>query len=85
MLEALNRILYWGAQGGMIAQHLTLDFPEKVKKLVLAVMADQSTSLLEKRVKLLIASERRNYTESMLDIARVSYTSKSYSYLRYLY
>lgn len=69
----------------MIAQHLTLDFPEKVKKLVLAVTADQSTSLLEKRVKLLIASERRNYTESMLDIARVSYTSKSYSYLRYLY
>lgn len=69
----------------MIAQHLTLDFPEKVKKLVLAVMADQSTSLLEKRVKLLIASERRNYTESMLDIARVSYTSKRYSYLRYLY
>lgn len=43
----------------MIAQHLTLDFPEKVKNLVLAVMADQSTSLLEKRVKnwLLLARE----------------------------
>lgn len=55
----MNRILYWGAQGGMIAQHLTLDFPEKVKKLVLAVTADQSTSLLEKRVKnwLLLARE----------------------------
>lgn len=82
----MNRLLYWGAQGGMIAQHLTLDFPEKVKKLVLAVMADQSTSLLEKRVKnwLLLAREG-TYTELMLDIARVSYTSKSYSYLRYLY
>ncbi|KXU02148.1 3-oxoadipate enol-lactone hydrolase/4-carboxymuconolactone decarboxylase [Streptococcus constellatus] len=62
--EAMNALsiesaFVLGAQGGMIAQHLTLDFPEKVKKLVLAVMADQSTSLLEKRVKnwLLLARE----------------------------
>ena len=89
VMEALNldtAYVMGISQGGMIAQHLTLDFPEKVKNLVLAVMADQSTSLLEKRVKnwLLLAREG-TYTELMLDIARVSYTSKSYSYLRYLY
>ena len=74
------------SQGGMIAQYLTLDFPEKVKKLVLAVTTGHCTNLLEKRIKrwLLLAQEG-TYSELMLDMAHVSYTRKSYSYLRYLY
>ncbi len=50
--EAMNALSIESAfvlgvsQSGMIAQHLSLDFPEKVKILVLAVTAYQSTSFL---------------------------------------
>ena len=67
------------SQGGMIAQWLALNFPEKVEKLVLAVTTAKPTQLARERIehwqKL---SQSGNFKHLMLDIAKYSYTQKSY-------
>ena len=60
------------SQGGMIAQWLAADFPEKVQKLILAVTTAKP-------------SQSGNFKHLMLDIAKHSYTQKSYQKWRLLY
>ena len=74
------------SQGGMIAQWLVSDFPEKVQRLILAVTTAKPSQLARERIdhwqKL---SQSRNFKHLMLDIAKRSYTQKSYQKWRLLY
>ena len=73
------------SQGGMIAQWLAVDFPEKVQKLILAVTTAKPSQLARERIehwqKL---SQSGNFRDLMLDIAYHSYTQKSYPKWRFL-
>ena len=74
------------SQGGMIAQWLVADFPEKVQKLILAVTTAKPSQLARERIdywqKL---SQSGTFKHLMLDIAKHSYTQKSYQKWRLLY
>lgn len=74
------------SQGGMIAQWLAVDFPERVQRLILAVTTAKPSQLARERIehwqKL---SQSGNFKHLMMDIARHSYTQKSYQKWRLLY
>ena len=74
------------SQGGMIAQWLAADFPERVQRLILAVTTAKPSQLAKERIehwqKL---SQSGNFKHLMLDIAKHSYTQKSYQKWRLLY
>lgn len=66
------------SMGGMIAQHLAADHPQKVGRLVLAVTAAQSNPTLESSVKEWIAcAEKGDHTALMRSNLRLMY-SESY-------
>lgn len=73
------------SQGGMIAQWLATDFPERVQKLILAVTTAKPSQLARERIehwqKL---SQSGTFRDLMLDIAKHSYTQKSYQKWRFL-
>ena len=88
-MEALNldtAYVMGISQGGMIAQWLVADFPEKVQKIILAVTTAKPSQLARERIehwqKL---SQSGNFKHLMLDIAKHSYTQKSYQKWRLLY
>lgn len=67
------------SQGGMIIQWLAVDFPEKVEKLVLAVTTAKLSNLGRERIsRWLNLSQSGTYKDLMIDIARHSYTTKSF-------
>lgn len=67
------------SQGGMIAQWLAVDFPEKVQKLILAVTTAKPSQLARERIEhWQKISQSGNFKNLMLDIADHSYTQKSY-------
>ena len=74
------------SQGGMIAQWLAVDFPERVQRLILTVTTAKPSQLARERIehwqKL---SQSGNFKHLMLDIAKHSYTQKSYQTWRLLY
>ena len=74
------------SQGGMIAQWLAVDYPERVQRLILAVTTAKPSQLARERIehwqKL---SQSGNFKHLMLDIAQHSYTQKSYQKWRLLY
>ena len=74
------------SQGGMIAQWLAVDFPERVQRLILAVTTVKPSQLARERIehwqKL---SQSGNFKHLMQDIAQHSYTQKSYQKWRLLY
>ena len=74
------------SQGGMIAQWLAVDFPERVQRLILAVTTGKPSQLARERIenwqKL---SQSGNFKHLMLDIAQHSYTQKSYQKWLLLY
>ena len=89
VMEALNldtAYVMGISQGGMIAQWLAVDFPERVQRLVLAVTTGKPSQLARERIenwqKL---SQSGNFKHLMLDIAQHSYTQKSYQKWRLLY
>lgn len=73
------------SQGGMIAQWLAVDFPERVQRLILAVTTAKPSQLARERIehwqKL---SQSGTFRDLMLDIAKHSYTQKSYQKWRIL-
>ena len=74
------------SQGGMIAQWLAANFPEKVEKLVLAVTTAKLSDIGMNRIsRWLDLSQKESYKELMFDIASHSYTTKSFGKFKYLY
>ena len=88
-MEALNldtAFVMGISQGGMIAQWLVADFPEKVQKLILAVTTTKPSQLARERIEhWQQLSQSGNFKHLMLDIAKHSYTQKSYQKWRLLY
>lgn len=63
------------SQGGMIAQWLTVDHPEKVRKLVLAVTAPNSNEVVHAVVpRWMDMAHSSDYAAIMLDTAKKSYS-----------
>lgn len=74
------------SQGGMLAQWLTADFPERVEKLILTVTTAKLNNLGRERIThWLELSQTGSYKELMFDIASHSYTPKSFGKFKYLY
>ena len=74
------------SQGGMIAQWLAVDFPERVQRLILAVTTAKPSQLARERIeRWQKLSQSGNFKHLMLDIAQHSYTQKSYQKWRFLY
>ena len=88
-MEALNldtSYVMGISQGGMIAQWLVVDFPEKVQKLILAVTTANPSQLARERIEhWQQLSQSGTFRDLMLDIAKHSYTQKSYQKWRLLY
>ena len=63
------------SQGGMIAQRMAIDHPDKVKSIVLAVTASRPNDLMRESLESwLEMAERDDYKGIMLDTAERSYT-----------
>ena len=74
------------SQGGMIAQWLVVDFPERVQRLILTVTTAKPSQLARERIEYWQKlSQSGNFKHLMLDIAKHSYTQKSYQKWRLLY
>lgn len=73
------------SQGGMIAQWLAADFPERVQRLILAVTTAKPSQLARERIEhWQKISQSGSFRDLMLDIAYHSYTKKSYPKWRFL-
>lgn len=74
------------SQGGMIAQWLAVDFPERVQRLILAVTTAKPSQLARERIeRWQKLSQSGTFRDLMRDIAQHSYTQKSYQKWRFLY
>ena len=76
-LDLFSVALVGVSQGGMIAQWLAINFPDKVGKLVLTVTLSRPNPTIEGVVERWITlAERGDYTGIMLDTAERSYSEK---------
>lgn len=74
------------SQGGMLAQRLAADFPERVEKLILTVTTAKLNNLGRERItRWLELSQTGAYKELIFDIVSHSYTAKSFGKFKYLY
>jgi pimeloyl-ACP methyl ester carboxylesterase len=75
-----NAYILGFSMGGMIAQHLAINYPEKVKKLVLGVTISRPTEVLKNVVNnwIKIAKEN-NYKKLLINVMEKTYSEK---YLR---
>ena len=65
------------SQGGMIAQYIAINAPEKVNKLVLAVTLSRPNEILEESINGWIEkAKNKDYKGIMIDTAEKSYTGK---------
>lgn len=80
-----NADIFGVSMGGMIAQHLAIDYPEKVGKLVLAVTSARTNPILEESVAEWIAlAERGDATGFMDSNLRRIYSEKYYRQNRWM-
>ena len=86
VLNLKSSVVMGISQGGMIAQWLAVDFPEKVESLILTVTTAKLSKLGRERIRRwLDLSQTGTYKELMFDIASHSYTTKSFGKFKYLY
>ena len=80
VLEIDRAYILGVSQGGMIAQHMAIDHPEMVKKLILAVTAPNANAVVLDAVTGWISMAMRgDHTALMVDTAEKMYSEK---YLR---
>lgn len=73
------------SMGGMIAQHLAIDHPEKIEKLILVVTASRPNPLLTESVEEWIAqAEQGNHTALMDSNVRKIYSERYYRQNKWL-
>ena len=73
------------SQGGMIAQHFAIDYPESVKKLVLAVTVSRQNTDVQNAVNSWIKmAEENDYAALVMDTIKKTYTEKKQKELRLL-
>ena len=74
------------SQGGMIAQYIAINAPEKVNKLVLAVTLSRPNEILDESINGWIEkAKNKDYKGIMIDTAEKSYTGKYLEKNRKLY
>lgn len=74
------------SQGGMIAQYLAIDCPQRVEKLVLAVTAPRVTPMIRECVaRWLDLAQQGRHKELMMDTAEKSYSEQYLKKYRKLY
>jgi pimeloyl-ACP methyl ester carboxylesterase len=65
------------SQGGMISQHIAINFQERVEKLVLVVTVPKSNNMIDENIDIwLNLALKKDFKEIMLDTAKKSYTGK---------
>lgn len=86
LLEIHSAYVLGVSMGGMIAQYLAIDYPEKVDKLVLAVtLAKQNDTVQEALCAWKELAERGDYKGLMIDVAERSYSEKRLKRIRWMY
>ena len=74
------------SQGGMIAQYIAIDYPEIVKKLVLAVTVPKSNEIIENVVGTWIEwAKQDRYKDIQIDTAEKMYTEEYLRKNRWMY
>lgn len=74
------------SQGGMIAQYIAIDYPEIVKKLVLAVTVPKTNEIIERVVGTWIEwAKQDRYKDIQIDTAEKMYTEEYLSKNRWMY
>ena len=85
-LEIYNSSVIGISQGGMIAQHLAIDYPELVDKLVLAVTVGKGNESVKNVVSNWIEMAKvENYKDIIIDTAEKSYSQETIKKYRCLY
>ena len=65
------------SQGGMIAQYLTVNYPESVEKLILAVTSPTQNALMQSVLtKWISMAEQNDYKSLIIDTAEKSYSER---------
>ena len=65
------------SQGGMIAQHLAINYPEKIDKLVLVVTTARKNKIMQNCIdKWIEMAKNKEFEKIMLDTAEKSYVGK---------
>lgn len=74
------------SQGGMVAQYLAIDHPERVNKLVLAVTLSRQNKTVQKVVRSWIEmAEHQDYKQLIMDTAEKSYSERYLKSHRLIY
>lgn len=74
------------SEGGMIAQHLTMDYPESVEKLVIGVSASRCNECISQNIHKWIGfAKRKDYKALMIDTCEKTYSPKALKWYRLLY
>ncbi|NLC72971.1 MAG: alpha/beta hydrolase [Ruminococcaceae bacterium] len=81
-----NAMVLGISQGGMIAQHLAINYPDIISKLVLAVTLPKSNEQMKEAAgKWLDLAKQNKYKELLFDIAARSYSEKRLKAYKRLY
>ncbi len=65
------------SQGGMICEHIAINYPDRVEKLVLVVTVPKSNEMIVENIDIwLNLALKKDFKEIMLDTAKKSYTGK---------
>ena len=74
------------SQGGMIAQYLAIDYPDLVRRLILAVTSARPNEIIKKTVGAwMVMAMQGNYKELMIDTAEKSYSESCLKKYRRIY